>query len=82
MASHARGLAEIRATLGWKARLRRARAWLHAAVLTIRTRRLLAGMTAHELRDLGWSPSDAQHEANRAFWDMRPRCERGGVIRT
>ena len=73
MSSHARGLAEIRAILGWKARLRRIQAWLHAALLTMRTRRLLSGMTAQELRDLGWSPADAQQEANRPFWDMRPR---------
>jgi len=39
------------------------RAWHRA-----RTRRLLAEMTAHELRDIGVTPSDAQAEANKPFW--------------
>ena len=73
MASHARGLAEIRAIFGWEAKLRRVRAWLRAMVVAARTRRLLAAMTAHELRDVGLSPSDAQAEASRPFWDTRPR---------
>ena len=73
MASHARGLIEIRAILGWTATLRRARSWIRTAVMAARTRRLLATMTAHELRDIGLSPSDAQMEASRPFWDTRPR---------
>lgn len=33
-----------------------------------RTRRLLAEMTAHELRDIGVTPTDAEAEANKPFW--------------
>ena len=33
-----------------------------------RTRRLLVQMTAHELRDIGVTPTDAETEANKPFW--------------
>jgi uncharacterized protein YjiS (DUF1127 family) len=33
-----------------------------------RTRRLLAEMSAHELRDIGVTPTDAEAEANKPFW--------------
>ena len=39
------------------------RAWHRA-----RTRRLLAEMTARDLRDIGVTPSDAEAEANKPFW--------------
>jgi uncharacterized protein YjiS (DUF1127 family) len=41
------------------------RAWHRA-----RTRRLLAEMTARELRDIGVTPSDAEAEANKPFWRL------------
>jgi uncharacterized protein YjiS (DUF1127 family) len=33
-----------------------------------RTRRLLAEMNPHELRDIGVTPTDAETEANKPFW--------------
>jgi uncharacterized protein YjiS (DUF1127 family) len=39
------------------------RAWHRA-----RTRRLLAEMNPHELRDIGVTPTDAETEANKPFW--------------
>jgi uncharacterized protein YjiS (DUF1127 family) len=39
------------------------RAWHRA-----RTRRLLGEMDAHELRDIGITPTDAETEANKPFW--------------
>jgi uncharacterized protein YjiS (DUF1127 family) len=41
------------------------RAWHRA-----RTRRLLAEMNPHELRDIGVTPTDAEVEANKPFWRM------------
>jgi uncharacterized protein YjiS (DUF1127 family) len=41
------------------------RAWHRA-----RTRRLLAEMTARELRDIGATPSDAEAEFNKPFWRL------------
>jgi uncharacterized protein YjiS (DUF1127 family) len=41
------------------------RAWHRA-----RTRRLLAEMTARELRDIGVTPPDAEAEVNKPFWRL------------
>jgi uncharacterized protein YjiS (DUF1127 family) len=41
---------------------------IHQAWHRTRTRRLLAEMSAHELRDIGLTPTDAEVEANKPFW--------------
>ena len=54
---------------GWRARIA---SRLQAMVTAARTRRLLATMTAHELRDIGIGPAEARMEAARWPWDLRP----------
>lgn len=54
------------------------RAWAQARVrycemrTVARTRRLLSGMDARMLRDIGIGPADAQAEAGRWPWDLEP----------
>lgn len=40
---------------------------------TIRGRRMLTGMDARMHADIGVSIGEAEHEANRKFWDRGPR---------
>jgi uncharacterized protein YjiS (DUF1127 family) len=53
---------------------RRPKSGLVGAVLTAleraRTRRLIARLSAHELRDIGLSPTDAHFEATKYFWEI------------
>jgi uncharacterized protein YjiS (DUF1127 family) len=39
-----------------------------AAYRRHRTRAALAGLDAYMLRDIGVSPAEAEHEANKPFW--------------
>lgn len=57
----------------WANVRQRARAMLVAA----RTRRLLAEMNDHELRDIGIGPAEARAEAARWPWDLTPPREVG-----
>ena len=53
----------------------RAKGWMHAAFRVfqaIESRRLLAEMDDRMLSDIGISRGDADHEANRAPWDLTP----------
>jgi uncharacterized protein YjiS (DUF1127 family) len=64
------------ASAGWGPRARRA--WTQARVrvramrMAARTRRLLSGMDARMLRDIGIGPADAREEAGRWPWDLGP----------
>ena len=55
-----------------------ARAWMQARArfremrMAAQTRRLLSGMDARMLRDIGLGPADAQAEAGRWPWDLGP----------
>ena len=55
-----------------------AQAWTQATArfremrMAARTRRLLSGMDARMLRDIGISPADARVEAGRWPWDLGP----------
>ena len=51
--------------------VRQAWAFVCAMVQARQTRRMLAEMDGRLLADIGASPSDAQMEANRPFWDVR-----------
>ncbi len=44
--------------------------WLAVAIDAAATRRQLAGMTEHELSDIGISRAQAQFEAERPLWDL------------
>lgn len=51
------------------------RGWLETLRLilrVIRTRQDLAGMEPRMLRDIGLTPGQARHEAQRAPWDIGP----------
>ena len=63
------------ASAGWG---QGARAWTQVRArfremrMAARTRRLLSGMDARMLRDIGIGPADAQVEAGRWPWDLDP----------
>jgi uncharacterized protein YjiS (DUF1127 family) len=44
--------------------------WIQRALERARTRRLISRLEASELRELGISPSDAQVEATKYFWQV------------
>lgn len=67
------------ANAGWGPRRQAwARAWTRAGERlremrsAARTRRLLSGMDARLLRDIGLNPADARAEAGRWPWDLGP----------
>ncbi|SFL17107.1 DUF1127 domain-containing protein [Falsiroseomonas stagni] len=47
--------------------------WLGQALRAVTTRRYLAEMDDHMLKDIGLTRMDAAQEANRAPWDFGPR---------
>ncbi|WP_439552643.1 DUF1127 domain-containing protein [Falsiroseomonas sp.] len=47
--------------------------WLGQAFRAVTTRRYLAEMDDHMLKDIGLTRMDAAQEANRAPWDFGPR---------
>lgn len=56
----------------WGRAWRQARERFHEMRMAARTRRLLSGMDARMLQDIGIGPSDAQVEASRWPWDLDP----------
>ncbi len=53
--------------------VRRARAWLRAAMIARHTRRMLAEMDDRLLADIGASRADALYEASRPMWELSLR---------
>ena len=56
----------------WPRSWAQARARFHEMRVAAWTRRLLSGMDARMLRDIGIGPADAQAEAERWPWDLGP----------
>ncbi|UFN49029.1 DUF1127 domain-containing protein [Roseomonas sp. OT10] len=80
MSAHTSPVALVYGAGAPASRGQRAMGWMHAVFRVfqaIESRRLLAEMDDRMLSDIGISRSEADHEANRAPWDLAAPSRRG-----